>query len=82
MQYRAPVLLAVGVEGAWGVAICALALPLLTAVRGPGGLPIDSLTQALAVSRGERRPLPGGMAPRAPGADLHGWPPTGTACGS
>lgn len=49
-QYRVPTLLAVGLEGAWGCAICALALPLTGALLvGPPGHkePIDSATQAL-----------------------------------
>lgn len=47
-QYRVPTLLAVGLEGAWGCAICALALPLTGALLvGPPGHkePIDSATQ-------------------------------------
>ena len=51
VQYRAPVLLAVGLEGFWGVSLCCLALPLLQHVRGPDGLPLDNLQQAIAVSQ-------------------------------
>ena len=49
-KYRVPALLAVGLEGFWGLVICALALPLLSVIKGPGGLPLDSIPQALAVS--------------------------------
>ncbi|KAG2492248.1 hypothetical protein HYH03_009490 [Edaphochlamys debaryana] len=46
-QYRVPTLLAVGLEGAWGTGICALALPLLAAIHtGPEGRPMDSAGQA------------------------------------
>ncbi|KFM26942.1 Solute carrier family 35 member F6 [Auxenochlorella protothecoides] len=54
-QHRAPVLLAVGVEGAWGLAIAALALPLLSVVRGRGGEPLDSLPDALRALRASPR---------------------------
>ena len=37
---------AVGMEGAWGVVLCALALPVLARVRGPDGLPLDSVAHA------------------------------------
>jgi drug/metabolite transporter (DMT)-like permease len=47
-QYRAPVLLAVGAEGLWGLLLSAAALPLLSVVHGPGGAPLDSLPEALA----------------------------------
>ncbi|KAG2431070.1 hypothetical protein HXX76_009603 [Chlamydomonas incerta] len=46
-EFRVPTLLAVGLEGAWGCAVCAVALPLLEAVRvGPGHRPLDSAAQA------------------------------------
>ncbi|KAL6776941.1 hypothetical protein ACKKBF_B19575 [Auxenochlorella protothecoides x Auxenochlorella symbiontica] len=54
-QHRAPVLLAAGVEGAWGLAIAALALPLLSVVRGRGGEPLDSLPDALRALRASPR---------------------------
>ncbi|KAG2448095.1 hypothetical protein HYH02_007119 [Chlamydomonas schloesseri] len=45
--YKVPTLLAVGLEGAWGCAVAAVALPLLEAVRvGPGGTSLDSAAQA------------------------------------
>lgn len=50
-KYRAPVLLAVGTEGLWGLAIAAVALPLLSVVPGPDGRPLDSLPEALAAMR-------------------------------
>ena len=52
VQYRAPVLLAVGLEGAWGLVICALATPFLSQIRGPDGLPLDSFGEAFAQIRG------------------------------
>lgn len=48
-RYRVPALLAVGLEGFWGLVISAIALPILGAVRGPDGLPLDSVTQAFQV---------------------------------
>jgi hypothetical protein len=42
-------LLAVGLEGLWGLVISAVALPVLTVVTGSDGLPLDSVTQALRV---------------------------------
>ena len=59
-RYRAPVLLAVGMEGFWGLVLCAAALPALARVNGPDGLPLDSLADALAVGEGGS----GGGAPR------------------
>ncbi len=49
VKYRAPVLLAVGMEGFWGLALCALALPALEHIRGADGQPLDSFTAAVAV---------------------------------
>ena len=47
--WQVPALLAVGLEGCWGLVICAFALPLLTVVPGPGGKVIDDLPQAWRV---------------------------------
>ena len=45
-DFRVPTLLAVGLEGLWGCGVCAVALPLLEAVRvGPGHRPLDSAAQ-------------------------------------
>ncbi len=52
-RYRVPALLAVGLEGFWGLLISLAALPALGALRGPDGRPLDSLPQALRV-----RPAP------------------------
>lgn len=52
MKFRAPVLLAVGVEGVWGLALCTLALPALEHLRGADGRPLDSFTAAVAVRGG------------------------------
>ena len=48
-RYRVPALLAVGLEGFWGLAISAVALPILSVVRGSDGLPLDSATQGFRV---------------------------------
>ena len=48
-KFRVPALLAVGLEGFWGLVISAIALPLLTVVKGPGGVPFDDAIQALRV---------------------------------
>ena len=45
-----PALLAVGLEGFWGLVLSAIALPILGVVRGTDGLPLDSATQAFQVS--------------------------------
>ncbi|KAG7669419.1 hypothetical protein Ndes2526B_g05744 [Nannochloris sp. 'desiccata'] len=47
-QLRPPVLLAVGTEGLVGMMLCAIALPLLSHVPGPGGAPIDDASTALS----------------------------------
>lgn len=49
-KYRVPALLAVGLEGFWGLLICAVALPALSLIKGPAGLPLDSAPQAWRVS--------------------------------
>lgn len=49
-KFRVPALLAVGLEGFWGLVICAVALPLLTTVvKGPSGVPFDDAIEALRV---------------------------------
>lgn len=48
-RYRVPALLAVGLEGFWGLALSLIALPILGAVRGSDGLPLDSARQAWRV---------------------------------
>lgn len=40
-KYRVPVLLAVGLEGAWGLLLCACVLPVLATLHGQDGLPLD-----------------------------------------
>lgn len=40
---------AVGMEGFWGVLLSCAVLPLLGSVRGPDGLPLDSLGEAVQV---------------------------------
>lgn len=44
--YRVPTLLAIGLEGMWGLLICAIGLPLLSFVNGPGGEPLEDLRAA------------------------------------
>ncbi|KAI8462765.1 MAG: hypothetical protein J3K34DRAFT_527501 [Monoraphidium minutum] len=48
VQYKVPALLAVGLEGCWGFALCALALPALALARGGDGLPLDDAPAAAA----------------------------------
>ncbi|KAL4457997.1 hypothetical protein ABPG75_012862 [Micractinium tetrahymenae] len=52
VKYRAPVLMAVGMEGFWGLVLSCVALPALQFVRGPDGQPLDSFSAALAEVRG------------------------------
>ena len=47
--YRVPALLAVGLEGMWGLAISAAALPAMSFVRWPDGTPVDVLPAAIRV---------------------------------
>ena len=42
-KYRVPALLGVGLEGMWGLVLSAIALPILSIVKGPDGLALDSL---------------------------------------
>lgn len=53
VKYRAPVLMAVGMEGFWGLLLSCLALPALQYLPGPDGQPLDSITKALAEVRGD-----------------------------
>lgn len=46
-RLKAPVLLAVGAEGLAGLALSAVALPMLASVRGPDGLPVDDAAAAV-----------------------------------
>ncbi len=41
VAFPAQPLLAVGIEGAWGVVLCLAALPLLSLVKTSGGQPLD-----------------------------------------
>lgn len=49
VQYRVPALLAVGLEGFWGLVICSAALPILSKVHGSDGLPLDGFNDAIKV---------------------------------
>ena len=42
---------AVGMEGFWGVLLSCAALPVLCYIRGPDGLPLDSLVEAVQVGK-------------------------------
>jgi drug/metabolite transporter (DMT)-like permease len=44
---QVPTLLAVGLEGCWGLALSLLVLPVTTLVRGPDGQPLDDAVAAL-----------------------------------
>ena len=50
-EYRVPTLLAVGLEGAWGLGLCAAALPLLATLRDKSGVPIDDAVQVGLMGR-------------------------------
>jgi drug/metabolite transporter (DMT)-like permease len=45
-QYKVPALLAVGIEGLWGLALCFIAMPLASFVRGSDGAVIDDAVAA------------------------------------
>eukprot|EP00879_Flechtneria_rotunda_P000652 GHRR01000766.1.p1 GENE.GHRR01000766.1~~GHRR01000766.1.p1 ORF type:complete len:730 (+),score=256.50 GHRR01000766.1:2549-4738(+) len=46
VKYKVPALLAVGLEGCWGLLLCALVLPIATLVKGRDGLPVDDAVSA------------------------------------
>lgn len=46
-KYRVPALLGVGLEGMWGLVLSAIALPVLSIVKGSDGLAVDSLFSAV-----------------------------------
>ena len=45
-KYRVPALLGVGLEGMWGLLLSAIALPILSIVKGSDGMAVDSLVTA------------------------------------
>ena len=45
-KYRVPALLGVGLEGMWGLLLSAIALPILSVVKGSDGMAVDSLLGA------------------------------------
>ncbi len=45
-KYRVPALLGVGLEGMWGLVLSAIALPILSIVKGSDGYAVDSLFSA------------------------------------
>ncbi|KAL3139686.1 hypothetical protein ABBQ38_003997 [Trebouxia sp. C0009 RCD-2024] len=45
-KYRVPALLGVGLEGMWGLLLSAIALPILSMVKGSDGMALDSLFTA------------------------------------
>jgi hypothetical protein len=44
---QVPALLAVGLEGCWGLLLCAFVLPITTLVKGSNGLPLDDAVAAV-----------------------------------
>jgi hypothetical protein len=46
-KYKVPALLAVGLEGFWGMVICAIALPVMATLKDGAGLPYDNALAAL-----------------------------------
>ncbi len=47
VKYKVPALLAVGIEGCWGLLLCAVALPVLSFVKAGDGLPVDDAAGAV-----------------------------------
>eukprot|EP00775_Hariotina_reticulata_P005318 gene5318-5553_t len=47
VKYKVPALLAVGLEGCWGLLLCCLVLPLTSVIKGPGGVPLDDAAAAM-----------------------------------
>ena len=45
-KYKVPALLGVGLEGMWGLLLSAVALPILSVVKGSDGLAVDSVVGA------------------------------------
>jgi len=43
---QVPALLAVGLEGCWGLVLCSFLLPVTSFIRGPDGLPLDDALAA------------------------------------
>lgn len=43
---QVPALLAVGLEGCWGLVLCGIALPLASVIKGTDGLPLDDAAAA------------------------------------
>lgn len=58
LQYKVPALLAVGLEGFWGLVICAIALPVLSNVKGDDGRSLDSFRGAIRVCILKEAPRP------------------------
>jgi hypothetical protein len=50
-----PALLAVGLEGFWGVVICAVGLPLLALFKDASGAPFDDALAAVREIRGSQQ---------------------------
>lgn len=48
-KYHVPALLAVGLEGFWGLILCFVVLPILSVVSATDGLPLDDVPQAFEV---------------------------------
>ncbi len=51
---QVPTLLAVGIEGCWGVVLCLVVLPILSVIRANDGLPVDDAIGAMKQIAGNR----------------------------
>ncbi|WIA33541.1 hypothetical protein OEZ86_006665 [Tetradesmus obliquus] len=47
VKYKVPALLAVGLEGCWGLLLCAFVLPVTTLVKDKSGMPLDDAVAAV-----------------------------------
>ncbi|WIA13396.1 hypothetical protein OEZ85_006976 [Tetradesmus obliquus] len=47
VKYKVPALLAVGLEGCWGLLLCCFVLPVTTLVRDKSGMPLDDAVAAV-----------------------------------
>lgn len=44
---QVPALLAVGLEGCWGLVLCSVLLPITSLIKGPDGVPLDDAVAAV-----------------------------------
>ncbi|KAF8058115.1 SLC35F6 [Scenedesmus sp. PABB004] len=52
VKYKVPALLAVGLEGCWGLVLCAVVLPLASSITGADGRPLDDAREAVSAILG------------------------------